>query len=213
MEPKVQVLILIDATKSMEPFLTAVKSQTITILKSIPYKNIHTSVIAYRDYGDEERFFQIPYTQDLTYLQSQLNKIQPIGGSDDAEDVATALFLAQRNNPNITNQLQIIFHIADFPAHGTKFHKTLLTDRFPNGDPDGHDPLRSIRYFAANQWHYYFLRIQSETDTMIDLFRTTYFNNAGPRFLEFNLILPATEAFQQSFYTAITSSIDTYQDP
>jgi hypothetical protein len=59
------------------------------------------------------------------------------------------------------------------------YHLPRVSDRFPDGDPDGKDPRESLQHLALQDVEFTFVRITSSTDTMIDVFHEVYTRNRG----------------------------------
>lgn len=57
-----------------------------------------------------------------------------------------------------------MFHIADAPAHGKDY--CVGWDRYPDGDPDGHDLVDLMKEFKKNDIQYNFIKINESTDKM-----------------------------------------------
>ena len=58
-----------------------------------------------------------------------------------------------------------MFHIADAPCHGTKFHT--LIDHYPDGDPKGSCPVKSMQTLRDMGVDYVFGHINETTELMI----------------------------------------------
>jgi hypothetical protein len=172
----VKIAFLLDCTGSMEPWIHEAKTKITEIIdtnhKTHSNAQFEVALVAYRDYGDTVRRRVVDFTSPNQIVDT-LHLIHAEGGDDQAEDVAGALDRAC----GLTwgpSEVRMIFHIADAPAHGDKYHAPRVSDRFPDGDPDGNDPLRSLRHLAHLNVDYTFVRITSSTDKMIDVFHNVY---------------------------------------
>lgn len=70
--------------------------------------------------------------------------------------------------------VKIILHVADAPPHGNAFHAVTLSDHYPKGDKHGRDPRRQLAEMAQRGIDYYFLKINSSTDKMLEVFSAAY---------------------------------------
>lgn len=177
----VKIAFVLDCTGSMEPWIQEAKTKIQDIVASTreQHSNAHVevAVVAYRDYGDLVRRRTIDFAGPHD-AQHFLQDIHAEGGDDEAEDIAGALdrVCGLTWGPS---DVRMVFHIADAPAHGRIFHEPRVSDRFPDGDPDGKDPLLALQFLAQQDVDFTFVRITSSTDKMIDVFHDTYMNYAG----------------------------------
>jgi hypothetical protein len=160
-----KVCFLVDCSSSMRPWGDDVKTQMLNMIE--PYMLI--AFVGYRDYGDRNRYIEYPFQTPIEFVKL-LNTIRFEGGNDIPEDVAGGLVYVDTLNWDDAEFKEIV-HIADAPAHGTKFHE-LADDRFPKGDPRRINPLEYIHAFSEMGIHYTFIRINESTDTMIDQFQS-----------------------------------------
>lgn len=183
MTPRVVVKIafVLDCTGSMEPWIHEAKTKIQDIVRQNrrkhPNAHFEVALVAYRDYDDTVRMQVTDFTCPAQVVRS-LTPIHADGGDDEAEDIAGAL----DRTCGLTwgpSDVRLVFHIADAPAHGMVFHSPRVSDRFPQGDPDGHDPRFLLRHLAQQDIEYTFVRITSSTDMMIDVFHDTYSHSGG----------------------------------
>lgn len=177
---QVNLAFLMDCTASMESWIQAAKDQIVRIIDNTVLQHetvdVRVGFVGYRDYGDDTRFTCVDFTDASTVLRA-IRNVHADGGDDFAEDVAGGL-LQIRNLSWRPNDVNMIIHIADAPAHGRQFHSARLSDRFPRGDPNGIDPRDLISYFSAQGYDYTFVKINDTADTMIELFSDCYVHNA-----------------------------------
>jgi hypothetical protein len=168
----VKIAFVIDSTASMAPWIHAAKTKIGEIVDNVmeihPNAHFEIALVAYRDYGDLIRFRTVDFTSPEVVMHA-LQNVRAEGGQDEAEDVATALLHATRLSWDDAD-VNMIFHIADSPAHGTAFHPPHISDRYPQGDPGGLDPRHSLRFMCRVGISYTFVKITSATDTMLDVF-------------------------------------------
>jgi hypothetical protein len=172
----VKIAFVLDCTGSMEAWIYEAKSKIQEIIRSNceehPRAHFEIALVAYRDHGDLVRMRVVNFTTPGQIVEA-LETIRAEGGDDAAEDVAGALHracgLAWGHS-----QVRMLFHIADAPAHGLEYHTLNVSDRFPEGDPEGKDPEDSLRHLSTTGVDYTFVRITSSTDKMIDVFHGVY---------------------------------------
>jgi hypothetical protein len=180
-EVTVKIAFVLDCTGSMEPWIheSKTKIQEIISQNRKEHRNaeFEVALVAYRDYGDTIRRRVVDFTSPDQIVRA-LEPIHAEGGDDEAEDVAGAL----DRTYGLTwgpSDVRLVFHIADAPAHGRIFHLPRVSDRFPEGDPEGHDPRSLLQHLAYQDVQYTFVRITSSTDTMIDVFHDVYTHAGG----------------------------------
>jgi hypothetical protein len=177
----VKLAFVLDCTGSMDPWIHEAKTKIQEIVSSThelhPNAECEVALVAYRDYGDTVRRRIVDFTTPAVVVRA-LQGIHAEGGDDAAEDVAGALY----RTCGLTwgpSDVRMVFHIADAPAHGIQFHAPRVSDRFPEGDPEGHDPMDSLRDLAEMGADITFVRITSSTDVMIDVFHAMYTRHGG----------------------------------
>lgn len=96
-------------------------------------------MVAYRDHPPQDSTFVTKlydFTNHKPRMQSYLDSLSASGGGDGPEAVTAGLYKAE-NLAWRQNATKIVILIADAPPHGLGESG----DGFPNGDPDGLDPL------------------------------------------------------------------------
>ena len=176
----VKIAFVLDCTGSMDPWIYEAKTKIQDIVSSTqvpPGARIEVAVVAYRDYGDLVRRRVIDFTGPHE-AEHFLQDIYAEGGDDEAEDVAGALdrVCGLTWGPS---DVRMVFLIADAPAHGRMFHSPRVSDRYPEGDPEGKEPRESLRHLARQDVEFTFIRITSTTDMMIDVFHEIYMREGG----------------------------------
>ena len=165
-----------DCTASMQPWIRQAKTKMVELIARVsdshPNTTIQVGFVGYRDYDDVEPILVIPF-QDAKYTMAQIQSVEAEGGDDEAEDVAHGLFHALHMDW-FGADVNIVFHIADAPAHGNVFHGHRVSDRYPRGDPDGLDPRDSVEKMSFLNMDFTFVRIHESTDTMIEAFHNCY---------------------------------------
>ena len=172
----VKIAFVLDCTGSMDYWIRAAKSKIQEIVSRVMSEHedshIEVGLIAYRDYDDRERFVIRDFTSP-DVIRQVLGDIVAEGGSDEAEDVAHALQQCGAMSWGDAD-VRMVFHIADAPAHGMAFHRPSVSDRFPDGDPEGLNPAEFIRIMSTSNFVYTFVKITSATDTMLDAFHNAW---------------------------------------
>jgi len=170
----------------MDPWIAAAKTKMQTIVAEVrdrhPNTIVEVAVVGYRDYGELVRFRVYDFGP-AAILQDQMGDLRAEGGDDTAEDIAGAFKRATELSWEPAD-IRMLFHITDAPAHGLLFHPIHISDRFPQGDPDGLDPRFFLDRWARLGYDYTFVKITSKTDQMLDVFYQTYSQtpNAGLNF-------------------------------
>jgi hypothetical protein len=167
---KCKMCILMDCTSSMEPWIQAAKDQIQTIVRGAQHANIEVAFVGYRDMMDEVPMIVVPFADVDSVLRS-IQSVHADGGDDIAEDVYSGVFHVY--DLDWTNaDVRTIIHIADAPAHGITFHSIWLSDNFPSTEPG--PLLDKLTQLSRMHVDYTFIRINSSTDTMLELFHNAY---------------------------------------
>lgn len=190
---RVKLAFVLDCTASMGPWIEEAKTKIGQIVQDVLKEHNHASfqvgLVAYRDYGDESPLRVLDFTTPETVMLA-LQSIAPEGGDDIAEDVARALYHTMTLNWENAD-IRMVFHITDAPAHGLDFHKANVSDRYPDGDPEGLDPRVQLRAMYDQGFHYTFVKITSATDKMLDVFHSVW--GIRSRFTVLNLSRQSAE--------------------
>lgn len=208
---RVKVSFVMDCTASMEPWIHQAKTRIASLVDRVceahPNTDVRVSFVGYRDYGDDEPLVQIPF-QTPRDTMSAIRRVEAIGGDDQAEDVAHALWHTVGQDWS-DSDVKIVFHIADAPAHGDAFHTLDVSDRYPRGDPDGLDPRDFVEKLSFLGVQYTFVRIHASTDRMVEQFQKCYVQ--GGSFNMIDLIQQGRtqdpEAFSDVLSLSMTQSI------
>ena len=182
----VKIAFVLDCTASMEEWIYAAQTKIREIVETSkrdhPLAQFEVGLVAYRDYGDIARFHTMDFTTPEEVMES-LQDIHAEGGDDEAEDVAHALRQVMELDW-MDADLRMVFHITDAPAHGYMFHRPHVSDRFPEGDPEGLDPRTIISQMSLRGFFYSFVKITSATDTMLDMFHNSWIGEGRFRILD-----------------------------
>ncbi|KAI1696770.1 alpha-kinase family domain-containing protein [Ditylenchus destructor] len=195
----VQLCFLVDVTGSMTGHIKGVRDSIFKIVEkltekhvtsaghSVIAKKISMSFVGYRDFGYEDQFEILPFTdiaENFRQFCSAIRTSTKYGAINDApEDVFGGLEKAISDlSWSDTMCTKIIFHIADHPCHGTKYHTSDYPyshkgsgikndcDRYPDGDPNGRTAENLFNALREKGVQYHFGKITAFTDKMIELF-------------------------------------------
>ena len=160
--------VVVDCTGSMGQYISASRDACVSLIADLRQlygkeTELRVAVVAYRDHhaGEEFETRVLPFTDDISCVTSFINNLQARGGGDAPECVATAFYECNKLDwmvtptpatetdtsnptpPSLINKTQItrsVVWITDAPAHGIGTRG----DDYPNGDPNGHDPLEIV---------------------------------------------------------------------
>ena len=121
------IVYLIDATGSMGSYLAAARDNCINISKQLkkqlPRFNFNFGAVLYRDPidcpGEKNKTYSLK--RDVEILKRELGSERAHGGGDTPEDWVGAYEMAL-DNIAWRNGTRLIIHIADAPAHGSKWY-------------------------------------------------------------------------------------------
>eukprot|EP00080_Pristionchus_pacificus_P016921 PDM76941.1 efk-1 [Pristionchus pacificus] len=214
----VQLCFLVDATGSMKEHIDAVRTSINEIVKKLTDNGRHVSFkdkpqvsqsidiafVAYRDHDHKEKgekqFEVLPFTKDLGRFTAFTRDLQGIWGTDHPEDVFGGLDTALDLDWSDKFGTKVMFHICDYPCHGTEFHSG-ITDHYPNGDPKGRTCKQLFSRLRAKGIQYHFGKITNHTDIMFSKFEEAY----GEPITEFNV--KNVKDIAQSVITAVKNSV------
>lgn len=175
----IQVAFLMDSTGSMScgDIITNVKntiSQLCKYLGSISSLDTAVGFVAYRDYTNEDKRFEIcDFTSDINVFVSKLSKVEAIGGDDEAEDVLGGFdqVINKMSWGPLTETIHVVVFTGDSPGHGLWDKKTQdIGDNYPDGDKYGLTVEKTCAKLLQLGITLAFLKVNSKTDYMIDLF-------------------------------------------
>ena len=176
-EQELDIMFICDCTKSMGPWILAVKNEIKNIISFIltnnKYAKIKMSFLGYRDIKDKVRFEIQDFTEDFTSLENFISKIDANGSGDFPEDITGALDKALKLSWR-KNSTKYCLLIADAPCHGKKFSNKEYEDDYPDGDPNGLNPELLISDFAIKNITLYFIKINNDNDKMNEIFNNCY---------------------------------------
>jgi hypothetical protein len=117
---------MIDATASMNDWLSAAKLHTRTIVERFGMSHdLEIAAVFYRDFS--ETYIVVPFTSNIAFFESAIADIEPFGGGDTCEDVAGAF--ARMHQLDWTGvDIRTCFLICDSPPHGLRWHTNEVSD-------------------------------------------------------------------------------------
>jgi len=146
----VDLVFMLDCTASMGSYIEEGKRSIQSIAERLSQEqkvDVRFALIAYRDHPPQDHTFvtkTFKFTNEKSQMQKYLDSCAASGGGDGPEAVTAALFAAEHLDWR-PNAAKVTILIADAPPHGLGESG----DGFPNGDPDGLDPLEIARSMAS----------------------------------------------------------------
>lgn len=200
----VQVLLVLDCTSSMRPYIDSAKIKLLNILYDTEHKfqncKIECGFIGYRDFKDNEKFIVNDFTKNFEKIENTIKKIKPIGGDDICEDVAGAYDIANSLSWS-TKTVKCMFHITDAPNHGLKYHSNDVEDDYPNGHPSI-ELTEEVRELALKNVNLTLFKISWKTDIMYEIMKAIYEEENA------NCSIIKLDDTADSFYNEISSQLN-----
>mmetsp|Transcript_36700 Transcript_36700/g.46802 ORF Transcript_36700/g.46802 Transcript_36700/m.46802 type:complete len:463 (+) Transcript_36700:68-1456(+) len=143
---QLDLIFCVDCTSSMSSYIQAAQQNIKSIVQKLAQEeslDIMFGLISYRDHPPQDHTYvtkEFDFTCSLNEIQANVDSMSAHGGGDGPECVCCAYHsvLSYKFRPN---SAKVMIHIADAPPHGLGESG----DCFPNGCPDGHDPLEDAR--------------------------------------------------------------------
>ena len=160
------------------------------------------SCVAYRDVCDGIRRFEVhEFDGSISGFERFLSSVRASGGGDQCEDVIGGLAKASEMTFSFANK--VLFLCGDAPCHGSRFH-TGCGDNYPDGrfenSRDSHEVINALRQKGIDMT---FLKVNSTTDTMIEMFN----QDAGSNWITTcNLDVADMEAIKDTIRSSIMES-------
>ncbi|KAH9475142.1 Alpha-protein kinase vwkA [Psilocybe cubensis] len=148
------LLFIHDCTASQTPYISGTVSRCLEIVSVIQglgnldtrKEGMRVGLIAFCDHGKDEDFVTKDFggfTFDVEQFYHNLRSLEANGGSDYPEAVTAALEHSLRLEWR-TDAAKLVILITDAAPHGIGEED----DEFPQGDPNGHDPLKIAKKMA-----------------------------------------------------------------
>lgn len=147
---QVDLVFIMDCTGSMGSYIAEAKRSIQSIVSKLQQEekcDVRFALVAYRDHPPQDSTFVtkiFQFTVQRETMQAYLDSLSASGGGDGPEAVTAGLYAAE-HLPWRPNATKLCILIADAPPHGLGESG----DGFPNGDPNGHDPLVIARSMAT----------------------------------------------------------------
>jgi hypothetical protein len=142
---QLDLVFVLDCTASMGSTIRSCQDSIVSMVNTIiasEGQDVRLCLIPYRDHHMGEQYCTkvYPFTRDTAQMLKNVNEQSAGGGGDGPEAVTAAMFeavcLEWRENAS-----KIVIFMADAGPHGLE----AMGDSYPNGDPDGKDPLAIAR--------------------------------------------------------------------
>lgn len=175
---KVSICFLLDGTGSMNPYIKMARIVVGKLMEEVINKftnyEIYFGIVVYRDFDKAEKSFDtLNFTNQKEKVQTFLDGIECSGGKDAPEDIFGG-FQKMLELDWKEGGINLLFHIADCPCHGTKFHD--LEDSFPKAQSES--DWKKLFTPARQQFriNYFFLEINKKaTEKMCNIFRELWY--------------------------------------
>ena len=137
---QLDLVFCLDCTGSMSSVISACQASILSLVESLTHaegQDVRFCLIPYRDHGAGEAFCTrvYPFTRDVAQMQANVNAQEACGGGDTPEAVAAAMYEALCLDWR-DGAAKLVVVMADAGPHGLGEGAA-----FPDGDPDGKDPL------------------------------------------------------------------------
>ena len=148
-EKTLDLVFLMDCTGSMGTYISSAKENITSIVTRIIQTescDVRFGLVAYRDHPPQESTYVTQVFEFVSYtteMSQNLATLSAQGGGDGPEALTAGLYAAKHLAWR-EGAAKVVVLIADAPPHGLGESG----DGFPNGDPDGLDPLVIAREMA-----------------------------------------------------------------
>lgn len=145
------LVFVMDCTGSMGSYIQQAKQTIRNIVgKLVSHEQVglRFGLVAYRDHPPQEDTYVTrvyPFTDSADQMATNLEECSPQGGGDGPEAVTAGMHAALYDMEWRVESTKLVIIIADAPPHGVSGRG----DGFPEGDPNGHDPLEIARTMAT----------------------------------------------------------------
>ena len=149
-----------DCTGSMGSYIESAKENIRSIVEEIVVSeksDVRLALIEYRDHPPQDMSFvtrEHDFTSKVNEMRAWLDACSADGGGDLPEAVADGLHAVLKLSWR-DESTKICVLIADAPPHGLQ-----ANDTFPNGCPNGFDPIKIVREIAAKHITLYVVGVE-----------------------------------------------------
>jgi len=207
---KIEVAIVMDVTGSMQQWIDASCETVLDAFSTLQNENpeslFRLACVCYRDFGTDDPFVIVPFTEDITKVQNTLKNTKASGGHDKAEDVAGALEKVLELEWS-EDTCKLILWVCDAPAHGNKYHSSIVDDRYPKGDPHGREPIEQMKELYLKGIDFTIFRICKSIDKMVEIFSSIYEDEEKATFTLLDLVKQGETSINKSIYEYGADSI------
>ncbi|XP_071135421.1 uncharacterized protein [Mytilus edulis] len=178
---KLDLAFIMDTTGSMSSYINSAKQNIREIVEEIVAtsgSDVRLALIEYRDHSPEDRTFvtrKNDFTSSVSTMKSWLNTARARGGGDGPEAVADAMFEATRLSWR-QDATKISVLISDAPPHGLVPSEDTS---FPQGSPNGHDPMQIARDLAQKDVTLYVIGVEPPIVPYKDFFMALAYITGG----------------------------------
>ena len=212
----VHLVVMIDATQSMTPYLNKSRGLVSGLFRSLKVdmmSELNVAVVAYRDPVDdpEHSHVQFEFTTKKTVFLSNMKDIGCIGGADRAEDVAGGFQLVNDLLETIDDvpDTILVCHVTDAPAHG------VCEGRDDNHDTDDERSRLQTQLTRLSEhskrctgnFQYMFFPVADMSRYEINLYRKFVASHLGNSWVHDNMRVCETDDFQVAFASSIFESV------
>ena len=182
-QSRLDLLIILDITNSMDEYLEETKNKILDMIKEIQRQcagsDIYLGFIGYKDFNDldfGEEYINLEFTKDYEKIKENILYLKAEGGGDIPEDLCGALEMGDKKDWTGKSRFTVL--VTDSPCHGTKYHDLAKEDdNYPDGDRDKRNIENYIISFAKKDISLYCLKINESTDKMFKIFKDIYDKN------------------------------------
>jgi hypothetical protein len=172
------LVIVMDCTASMDPWIEAAKSSIIAIIDNVkvdhPSAKVRVGFVAYRDFCDgDKRLESHPLTDEIDSVRAFIAACRAFGGGDEPEDLAGALQCAMEMKFQADGKRVIV--VTDAPCHGEKYHDSRDSKTYANQIASSPDMCKLVRRLARGGVDFTFIEIKPpRTAKMLALLEHAY---------------------------------------
>ena len=188
---QVDVVFLLDTTKSINPYLKGIKrfirkfifdaKKTISHYLNDDVDVLKLGLVAYRDHDQENiedsyiSTILCDLTDEYNTFRKALYGIKCIGGDDECEAVIDGLHEAVNLISWREDSIKLIYHICGSPCHGVNFRDDNYKDKknydkYEDGCPCGIDLKTTLRTLRGKYIEYNLISLEEGLDKMMEEF-------------------------------------------
>ncbi|CAF1211826.1 unnamed protein product [Rotaria magnacalcarata] len=174
------LVFVMDCTGSMASYIESATSNIRSIVEEIVVSeksDIRLALVEYRDHPPQDHTFVTcvhDFTAKVSEMKGWLQQCQASGGGDTPEAVADGLHAVLKLSWR-SESTKICILIADAPPHGLDPNG----DGFPNGCPDGLDPVQIVREMVEKHITLYAVGVEPPITPYRDFFMSLAYTTGG----------------------------------